>query len=305
MSTLGSLREIVKNPRMIICSLGNHNMLKWMPSDTYLKLLYRARTGKTLDLEDPKGYCEKLQWIKVYLHDPLYSQLVDKYTVRSYIAGKIGEEYLIPMLHVWDSASDIKEEQLPDQFVLKCTHDSGSICICKDKSKFDFNAARQKLADHLKQGTYWATREWPYKNVTPRIIAEQYMEDESGVELKDYKVLCFDGKPKLIELHMGRFQEVHTQDFYDIDWNLTGITQNGCLTSDKPYPRPECLEEMLRLTTILAEGMPHIRVDWYVIKGRLYFGELTFFDASGFDLFDDPKIERMLGDWITLPEKMI
>lgn len=303
MSLGGSLKEIIKNPRMIICSLGNHNLLNWMPSDMYLKLLYKARTGKKLDLVNPKGYCEKLQWIKVYLHDPLYVQLVDKYTVRKYIADKIGEKYLIPVIHVWDNASEINPEELPDQFVLKCTHDSGSITICKNKASFDFEAARQKLTKHLKQGTYWATREWPYKNVTPRIIAEQYMEDESGIELKDYKVLCFDGKPKLIELHMGRYRGTHTQDFYDTEWNLTGITQNGCVTSDKPYPKPECFDEMLRLSTLLAEGFPHIRVDWYVVNGRLYFGELTFFDASGFDLFDDPKVERMLGDWITLPEK--
>ena len=305
MPVFSMIHQVFHNPYAIVCSLGNHGILKWMPSRIYLSLVYRARTGKKLHLKPPRDYSEKLQWIKLYLHDPRYTHMVDKYEVRHYIKDKIGDKYLIPLLGVWNRADLIDINELPNRFVLKCTHDSGSVLICKNKQQFDFGAAISTLERHLKRGTYWATREWPYKNVIPRVIAEQYMEDESGVELKDYKVLCFDGKPKLIELHMGRFHGVHTQDFYDVNWNLTGITQDGCVTSDKPYPRPDCFEEMLRLTSILAEGIPHVRVDWYVINGKLYFGELTFFDASGFELFDDPKIERMLGDWITLPEEIL
>lgn len=297
-----AISQYYKNPRLLWCSLGNHHLLNWMPDRIFLQLIYRARTGRKLNLDDPRGYGEKLQWIKLYDRKPEYIQMVDKYTVREYIKERIGERYLIPLLGVWDDPREIDFSALPEQFVLKCTHDSGSICVCKDKSNFDTAAAIKKLSKHQRIGTYWKTREWPYKHVKARIIAEQYMEDESGDELKDYKVLCFNGEPKLIELHRGRFK-VHTQDFYDTDWNKTDISQEGVglsLTTEV-LPKPVCFEEMMEKSALLSKGIPHLRVDWYSINGRLYFGELTFFDASGFDLFDRESDELMLGGWIQLP----
>ncbi len=294
--------QYLKNPRLIWCSLGNHHLLNWMPDKMYLELIYKARTGRKLDLQNPQGYGEKLQWIKLYDRKPEYIQMVDKYTVREYIKTHIGEQYLIPLLGVWEDPQAIDFSLLPEQFVLKCTHDSGSVCICKDKSQFNKEDAISKLSKHQKTGTYWKTREWPYKHVKARIIAEQYMEDESGDELKDYKVLCFNGVPKLIELHRGRFK-IHTQDFYDTNWNKTDISQDGVglsLTTEH-VPKPACFEEMLEKSALLSQGIPHLRVDWYSINGRLYFGELTFFDASGFDLFDRESDELMLGEWIQLP----
>lgn len=302
MSIQKKLLEYTKNPMLLMCLLGNHHLLNWLPDEKYLRLIYRARTGRKLNLENPSGFSEKLQWIKLYDRKPEYIQMVDKYTVRDYIQRKFGEQYLIPLLGVWDNPSDIDFDQLPNQFVLKCTHDSGSVCICKDKSVFDRNAAIQRLAKHQKSGTYWKTREWPYKHVKARIIAEKYMEDESYDELKDYKVMCFHGEPKLIQLHCGRYK-THTQDFYDTNWNKTSISQCniGLLLSKEIAPAPPCLTEMLEKSAILSKGIPHLRVDWYSIRGKLYFGELTFFDGSGFDLFDNESDEQLLGRWIHLP----
>lgn len=293
-----------KNPRMIWCSLGNHHLLNWMPDAWYLKLIYRAKTGQRLNLKNPVGFNEKLQWLKLYDRKPEYTQMVDKYTVRSYIADKIGEQYLIPLLGVWDDPHAIDFSKLPNQFVLKCTHDSGSVRICKDKKSFRPQEAVDHLARCLKRGTYWPTREWPYKYVKPRVIAEQYMEDESGEGLQDYKVMCFHGEPKLIELHRGRYG-VHTEDFYDIHWHRTNISQAniGLPKAQQEVEAPTCLKEMLEKSALLSREIPNLRVDWYCVHGKLYFGELTFFDGSGMDLFDRKEDEQLLGSWIHLPEQ--
>ena len=189
---------------------------------------------------------------------------------------------------------------MPSQFVLKTTHDSGSVIICKDKNSFNFKAVRRKLNKSLKRNYFYKSREWPYKSVKPRIIAEKFVVDESGVELKDYKVLCFDGVPKLIELHQGRFTASHYQDFYNIDWKKTSI----CNIHEQPHPdiaqRPICLEQMIEYSRMLSAGIPHVRVDWYVNNDSLYFGEMTFYDASGFDLFKDENDDLLLGSWITV-----
>ena len=267
----------------------------------YLKRKFRATIGKELNLENPNTFNEKLQWLKLYNRRPEYTMMVDKYLVRDYIAKAIGEEYLIPLLGVWDDPNEIDFNKLPDQFVLKCNHNSGlGMCICKDKSNLDLKTVRKELRKGLKQNYFLTGREWPYKDIQRKIVCEQYMEDSSG-ELMDYKVLCFDGEPKLIELHQGRFSGNHTQDFYDTNWMRTNITQCGEPLSPSLLPKPECLEEMLSLTRKLADGMSHVRIDWYVINGRLYFGEITFFDASGFDPFDRIEDDMLLGSWITLP----
>lgn len=293
-----------KNPRMIWCSLGNHHLLNWMPDAWYIKLIFRAHMGRKLDLKNPRTFGEKLQWIKLYDRKPEYTQMVDKYTVRSYISEKIGAQYLIPLLGVWDDPHDIDFSKLPDRFVLKCTHDSGSVRICKDKKTFQTQEAVDHLARCLKRGTYWPTREWPYKYVKPRVIAEQYMEDESGEGLRDYKVMCFHGEPKLIQLHLGRYSH-HTQDFYDPNWQKTKISQSriGMPTSNIDSPKPDCLKEMLEKSAQLSQGIPHLRVDWYCIRGKLYFRELTFFTGSGFEVFDDDSDDLLLGSWIHLPDK--
>lgn len=281
-----------------------------MPDEEYLKRQFKAIMGKELDLEHPKTFNEKLQWLKLYNRRPEYTTMVDKYAVKRYVADKIGEKYIIPTLGVWENFDDIDFSTLPNQFVLKCTHDSGGLVICKDKKKLNITKTRNKLEKSLKNNFYFIGREWPYKNVQKKIMAEKYMEDgsESGV-LKDYKVMCFNGEPRLIEMHDGRFTDNHIQVFYDTKWNKTKIN-NMCYDNKIQYSnkicqfdKPELLDTMLLLSEKLAKNIPHIRVDWYIVKGRLYFGELTFFDGSGYEPFADENDDLLLGSWIKLPEK--
>lgn len=269
--------------------------------EEYLKKLYKFRMGKELDLNNPKTFNEKLQWLKIHNRNPLYTTMVDKYAVKKYIADKIGEKYLIPTLGVWDNVEEIDFDKLPKQFVLKCTHDSGGIVICKDKSVLDYDKAKKKLKKSLESHFFLKWREWPYKDVKPRIIAEKFMEDDNANELVDYKVLCFNGEPKIIEVHKGRFNGQHTVDNYDVFWNKTDITQYNLPMTNEILSKPVFLEEMLSLSKVLSENIIHIRVDWYFIKGQLYFGELTFFDGSGFNLFCGDA-DELLGSWIKLPE---
>lgn len=268
----------------------------------YLKMEYYFQTGRRLNLNNPKSYNEKLQWLKIHDRKPEYTQMVDKAGAKDYIAKTIGEQYVIPTLGVWKHFDEINFTTLPEKFVLKCTHDSGGLVICKDKKTLDKVSAKKKIEKCLKKNYFYGTREWPYKDVEPRIIAEPLLEQANGEEICDYKVMCFNGKAKLIELHMNRHSDRHTQDFYDANWQKTVISQGkgygGC--SDIEVPKPSCLDKMLRLSETLTKDMAHCRVDWYVVNGHLYFGELTFFDGSGFDLFDRYEDDLLLGSWINL-----
>lgn len=277
-----------------------HGCYKAMPDDEYLRRYYRARTGRELNLDHPQTFNEKLQWLKIHDRNQLYITLVDKYEVKGYVAKRIGNEHIIPTYGVWERFEDIDFNKLPDKFVLKTTHDSGGIVICNEKDKFNIKQARKILKRSLKRNYYYKMREWPYKSVKPRIIAEKFMVDESGVELKDYKVLCFNGVPKLIELHQGRFSDIHYQDFYDTNWQKTKICNIHEQQHPEIAPKPLCFEEMLDYSSLLAANIPHVRVDWYVINEELYFGEMTFYDAAGFDLYKDDNDDLLLGSWITV-----
>lgn len=279
--------------------LADLGLFSRMDDVQFLRRLYKSIMGRTLDLENPQTFNEKLQWLKLYDRKPEYTRMVDKYRVREYIAQTIGEEYLIPLLGVWEDPEDIDFDALPDQFVLKCNHNSGlGMCICKDKSKLDIKKVKRELKKGLKQDYYLTGREWPYKDVPRRIIAEKYMVDESGTELKDFKVLCFAGKAKMIQVHKGRFG-YHTQDFYDTAWNKMDIYQM-CAQSEVLMDKPMFLGQMLELSEQLSADIPQLRVDWYGINGKLYFGELTFFDASGFSCFEPEEWDYTFGEWIDL-----
>lgn len=281
--------------------------IEFLYSDkAYLKRLFKFELGETLDLDNPKTYNEKLQWLKLYDHRPEYKKMVDKYEVKNFVAGKIGEEYVIPTYGVWNQLNQIDWDSLPNQFVIKTTHSGGGVgvVVCKDKNNFDIEKAISHLKSSFKQDIYKNKREWPYKNLPKRILAEQLLVEEGQENPHDYKVLCFGGKVKLIEYHEGRFTEDHSQDFYDREWNLTKITQGSYgKFNTTPSPKPSLLDEMIRLSEILSEGIPHVRVDWYIVNNHLYFGEITFYDGSGLEPWDHHEDDLMLGSWISLPSK--
>ena len=301
---MSKIRTFIENPQYFITSPAAKGWLNWVPDSLYLKVLYRVIMGRKLNLRNPREYNEKLQWLKLNDRKPEYSTMVDKYEVRGYIEDLLGDKYLIPCLGIYDSVDDIDIDALPDRFVLKCTHDSGSVEICKDKSSFDIEGARHRLSQAMKRNYYATYREWPYKSVKPRIIAEGYLEGDGG-DLKDYKVMCFNGDAKIIEVHENRFVEgkVHTQTFYDREWEIVPLTQVETVTVDRPGERPRQLDEILRLSELIAKDMYHARIDWYIEGDKIYFGEITFYDGSGFESFSTPEMERMLGDMINLPEK--
>ena len=274
-----------------------------MPADAFLKRMYKINMGKELNLTAPVNYTEKLQWLKLYDHRPEYTTMVDKYEVKKYVADRIGEQYVIPLLDVWDSVDEIDFEALPDRFVLKTTHDSGAIVICKDKSKFDVESAKNKLRYYLKRRYYDCNREWPYKNVKPRIIAETYMEDSTYKELRDYKFFTFAGTPKVLYIAQGRGRgEPTVADFFDMDFNHLPFTIDHDM-AEVPPEKPACFEEMKRLAAVLSEGTPQLRVDFYEVDGRVYFGEMTFFHCSGMDAFHPEEWDKTFGDWVELPQK--
>jgi len=273
---------------------------KILPDNIFVRLQYKYLTKKKLNIKNPVDFNEKLQWLKLYDRNPAYTIMVDKYEVRKYIKEMIGEEYLIPLLGVWKTFEEIDFNRLPDQFVLKCTHDSNSIILCKDKSKFDVAKARQKLNRNLKKNFYWYGREWPYRNVQPRIICEKYMVDESGTELKDYKVLCFNGIPKLIQVDTGRFSD-HKRNVYTTDWQYANVRITLPNADASSVSKPKKIDEMLSCARILAKNIPHVRVDFYSINDRIYFGEITFFHGAGYEKFLPESYNRLLGSWIELP----
>lgn len=293
------IKRYIRSPRKLIRTLGEYGVFNWLPDRPYLRLVYWAEMGKRLNLDPPVTYNEKLQWLKIYDRKPEYTKYVDKYAVRSHVRATIGEQYLIPLLGLYNSVEEINWAMLPKQFVLKCTHGSGSNIICKEKDKLDIQGSKMKVNKWMKKSWFWFGREWPYRNVKPRIICEEFLSNHGEVP-DDYKVLCFNGKAKLIEVHTGRYEN-HRQDFYDINWNKTEISQAAFTRiSNKIIKKPQVLEEMLQLSEKLSQNTYHVRIDWYVVEKRLYFGEITFFDSSGFCPFDTEDFDLLLGRWINL-----
>ena len=295
------IKKVIKNPSLLISCLLNIKCIGVLFSDNmFIKMCYYLKFKKILDIENPKSFNEKLQWLKLYDRNPEYTKMVDKYEVRKYIAEKIGEEYLIPLLGVWDNPDDIDFDALPDQFVLKCTHNSGlGMCICKDKSKLNIGKVKKDLRKALKENYYLKNREWPYKNVNPRIIAEKYMVDESGVELKDYKFFCFNGKPALIQVDFDRFKS-HKRNLYTLDWEFVDAQIEFPNEKNRVIERPSSINKMIAIASQLSSGFAHVRVDLYSIGNKIYFGELTFFHGSGMENFIPVELDYKLGKMIIL-----
>lgn len=296
---MNKFAKVIRNPWLVYNYAASKGLTDWVPDELHLKAMYRATMGKRLNLEDPVTFNEKLQWLKIHDRNPLYTTLVDKYRVKQWVADRIGEEHVTPTYAMWEHVEDIDISGLPERFVLKTNHDCGGVVICRNRAAFDLGAAKEKMAEHLKTNYFWRTREWPYKDVAPCIFAEEYLDSGESGDLHDFKILCFDGEPKFIELHKGRFSQ-HSQDWYDVNWNKLDIPQPGLLQSSEPDEPPVCLDKMVNLSRVLASGIPHVRVDWYVTDGRLLFGEMTLYDGAGFDGFERPGDDLMLGSMIDL-----
>jgi hypothetical protein len=293
------IKKVLRDPGVIPLLFIPKRLLS---DRSYLRYKYCRMTGQKLNLKKPVLYNEKLQWLKLYDRQADYIDLADKYEVRKYVAKTIGEEYLIPLYGVWDSFDDIPFDTLPEQFVLKCTHDSGSIKICRDKQSFDIDNARKYFKKRLSRNYYWVSREWIYKKIKPRIIAEKFMIANIGNGINDYKIFCFNGKPKIIEVDLDRFED-HKRNFYSPEWKFQPLV-NECPNAPlylESMQKPVNLELMLHLSEKLSASKTHVRVDLYNINDKLYFGELTFCDGGGFNDYEPPEWNKTFGDWLILP----
>ena len=280
---------------------------KKMDDEKYLKKMFKLKMGYELDLDNPKTYNEKLQWLKLNYKNLDTIIMVDKHLSKQFVAERIGEEYVVPLYGVWDRFDDIDFDDLPDQFVLKTTHDCGGVVVCKDKSCFNKEKAKRFLSKHLKREYFYHCREWQYRYVKPRIIAEKYMQDskdQSEEGLTDYKFFCFDGEPKAMFIATDRAKAgVETKfDFFDMDFNHLPFT-NGHPNSEKPIKQPEQFKLMIELSRKLSKDLPHVRVDFYESDGKIYFGELTFFHWGGFVPFEPKVWDEKFGELICFPQK--
>lgn len=300
MSAVKTALKLLKTPGKMITPLAQRGFFDWMSDEAFLKLRFRAEMGYKLNLEHPSTYNEKLQWLKLHDRNPDYGKMVDKYRVKEYVASQIGEEYVIPLLGVYDRFEEIDFDALPQQFVLKCTHDSGSFYICRDKSHLDRQRAEKILKRGLKRKPTRYAREWPYSLVQPRIIAEQYMEDENHEDLTDYKIFTFHGKAKLILLNYGKMGE-RRHYLYSADWEFLDASPRCRDVSQQIVPRPENLNLMMELAEKLSQNIPHVRVDFYSVESKVYFGEMTFYHRGGFGKFPPEEMGKQLGDMLVLP----
>ncbi len=303
------LSTYFKEPKRIILGIV-HRFWFLFPDKTSIKIQYKAYMGRKLNLRNPKRFSEKLQWLKLYDRKPHYTTMVDKITVKDYVANIIGKQYIIPTLGIWHHFDEINFDTLPDKFVLKTNNGGGGggVVICRDKKSFDKEKAKNILEASLKESIYRDFREWPYKNVKPMILAEQMLEDD-GVHglmdytdegIKDYKFYCFNGCPKVLLIASNRFT-THNLNYFDMDFRPLSITSvDGNPVDSNLIKKPRTFEEMKKVASLLSEGMSFIRVDLYEVQGKVYFGELTFFDSSGYDNLNSDEIDLKWGSWIEL-----
>lgn len=292
---LDKIIRYTKNPRKLIITLAEKGIII-LPDFIFLKLVYKEKMGKTLDLKNPKTFNEKLQWLKLHDRKEIYSTMVDKYEVKGYVAKKIGQEYMIPTLGIYDKFEDIDFNKLPNQFVLKCTHDSGGVYICTDKTKMKKDEVKEIIKKSLKKNYYLHNREWAYKNIKPRIIAETYMKDGKTKTLNDYKLFCFHGKVETILVCSNRNKHFKNTDFYDKNWNLMPFTRKNHKNNKNGIEKPKNLDKMIEIAEILSKDIPFIRVDLYEINNQVYFGELTLYPSGGFEGFKPEEWDKKLGD---------
>lgn len=305
MRILHYLKQFIINPRIRFGYISRLGLYNHISDVDYVKKEWKVMFGTELNLEAPKSFNEKLQWLKVYDHNDTYTMMVDKYKAKTYVASLIGKEYIIPTLGVWDSFDDIDFEQLPDKFVLKCTHDSGTVIICRNKSNLNKNDIKKNITKFLKRKYYYCHREWPYKNVQPRIIAEQFMQNGSDKELKDYKFYCFNGIPRYLYVSVGMDNHDTARiSFLNIDWTFADFGRTDYRPLEQLPQKPNRYDEMIEIAKKLSKGIPFLRVDLYEINGQIYFGELTFSPCAGMMPFDPPEADLKMGKLLDISEIM-
>ena len=302
-------RNIAKDPKKII----SYSLLvvgPVLPDKLYLQVKWWSVTGRTLNLRSPQGFNEKIQWLKLYNRRSEYTALADKYEVRKYVKKTIGEEYLLPLLGVWERAEDIDFKRLPDQFVLKCTHNSGGgMCLCKDKKQLNIPRVVQALNTALKKNFYRQFREWVYKDIPPRLIAEPFLIDRDSSNklgtLIDYKFYCFNGEPKFLyvgadDVSQGKKGEL-ALSVLDLDWKPAPFGRADHQPLAQAVDKPKQFEQMVMLARKLSRGIPFVRVDLYWVNGQILFSEMTFYPGAGYGLFSPLEWEHKIGKWLALP----
>lgn len=296
--------KLLHNPLTIFKGFSNTYFSRLIPDKAYLKFMYRVKNGERLNLKHPNSFTDKINWLKINDKKPIYTQMVDKYLARDFVSERIGADYLVPLLGVWDKASDINFNELPDQFVLKCNHNSGNgFYMCHDKRVMDKEKVIKQLNTGMKEDFYYKYREWPYKNVKRKIIAEPLMQNTNGEPLVDYKVFCFAGEPKFLQINSNRFSggEIMT-DFYDVEWNYLNIQEGGghYPQAGDVFDKPLFFEELLNVSSVLSQNVPQLRVDFNCWDNKLYFGELTFYHNAGMNPFMPEEWNDRIGDLISI-----
>lgn len=303
MNLKNKIKKVIKNPLWMIAFLNNRG-IHLLKDKMYLRLLYKLEMGDKLDIRNPKTFNQKLQWLKLYDRNPEYTKMVDKYEAKKYVSNVIGEEYIIPTLGVWEKFEEIDFNQLPNQFVLKCTHDSGGLIICKDKNILNIKSSKKLINKCLKNNFYYSGREWPYKNIRPRIIAEKYMATNKQKELIDYKFFCFNGKPEFLYVSEGLSNHSTAKiSFANMSYEKMEFYRKDYKPFDVLPQKPINFNKMKELAEKLSRNIPFLRVDFYEIEGKIYFGELTFFPCSGYIPFEPEEWDKKLGDMLELPKE--
>lgn len=280
---MNKIISYIVEPKKIILYLMNKNYLSFIPDKTFLKMKYKLMMGTKLDLENPKTFNEKLQWLKLHDRNPEYTKMVDKYEAKEYVANIIGKEYIIPTLGVWDKFDDIDFDALPNEFVLKPTHTSGNVFICKDKSKIDYKKLKKQVNKWLKRDYYRIHREWPYKNVKPRIIAEKYMENKDHTNIKDYKFYCFNGQADYVMICTGRETGHPKFYFYNKEWNfMRNMSNDGIKLEGELEEKPLGVEKMFEIVEKLSKGIKFVRMDLYNVNEKIYFRRIYILSTSWF-----------------------
>lgn len=289
------------NPQVISMALAARGLIN-MDDEKFIKIQFKDRLGYDINLDDPKTFDEKLNWLKLYNRNPEYTKLVDKYLVKEYIKKIIGEEYVIPTIGIYNSFDEIDFDVLPTKFVIKCTHDSGGVVIVKDKANMNYDYARKKIMKSMKKNYYLSCREWPYKNIERKIIIEPYLEDVKTNELRDYKFYCFNGFMKALLVSKNRYSksEELSFDYYDKNFKHLELRNEWHPNAKTEPDKPVNFNKMCEFAEKLSIGFPHVRVDFYEANGRVYFGEMTFFAQGGYLIIHPSSWAEEWGDLIDL-----